>query len=57
MVKKKDKFGIIFLIIVTIVILLRVFVFEFINVSRLSMYPTLHDGELILLHDLVSDSC
>ncbi len=49
-VKKKDKFWILFLVIVAAVILLRIFVFEFVNVSGLSMYPTLHDGEFIVIY-------
>lgn len=49
-VKKKDRFWIFLLIIALIVVLLRVFVFEFVNVSGLSMYPTLHDRELIMIY-------
>jgi signal peptidase I, bacterial type len=48
--KKKDRFWIVFIIIVAAVVLLRLFVFEFVNISGESMYPTLHDGNLILIN-------
>lgn len=44
------RFWIIFLIVVAIAVMLRIFVFEFVNISGESMSPTLEDKQLIVIY-------
>ena len=49
--KKHDiRFWIIFFIVVAIAVTLRIFVFEFVNISGESMSPTLENGQLIVIY-------
>ena len=49
--KKHDiRFWIIFLIVVAIAVTLRIFVFEFVNISGESMSPTLENGQDIFIY-------
>ncbi len=48
--QKKDKFWVLLIIVIALVILLRIFVFELVNISGESMYPTLHSGQMIAIY-------
>lgn len=48
--KRKDKFWIIFASVVITAVLLRLFVFEFVNISGKSMCPTLNNGQVIIIY-------
>lgn len=48
--KRKDKFWIVFIVVVIAAVLLRLFVVEFVNISGESMSPTLENGQLIIIN-------